>query len=29
MTDAMLVINGHINFDNVQKIINDPNIFNR
>ena len=29
MTDAMLVINGHINIDNVQKIINDPNIFNR
>lgn len=29
MTDAMLVINGNINIDNVQKIINDPNIFNR
>lgn len=29
IADAMLVINGHINIENVQKIINDPNIFNR
>lgn len=27
MTDAMVVINGHISFENVERIINDPNIF--
>ena len=29
LTDAMVVINGHINLENVQRIINDPNIFNK
>ena len=29
MTDAMIVINGHINLENLEKIINDQNIFNR
>lgn len=29
MTDAMLVINGRINIENLEKIINDPNIFKR
>ena len=29
MTDAMVIINGHINIENVQRIINDPNIFSK
>ena len=29
LSDAMVVINGHINLENLEKIINDQNIFNR
>lgn len=27
MSDAMIVINGHINIENLERIINDPNLF--
>ncbi len=29
MSDAMVVINGHINIENLERIINDPSIFKR
>ena len=29
MTDAMIVINGHINVENLERIINDPNLFKK
>lgn len=29
LSDAMVVINGHINIENLERIINDQNIFNK